>query len=62
MSIQNLQSIIKQRDAQYGTQPKNSDVNLDDKFEILFDAIKTLADNQQKIYAKLDEIESKLGE
>lgn len=62
MSIKNLQSILKQREAQYGVQPKQEEVNLDDKFETLFEAIRTLADNQQKLYAKLEEIDSKLGE
>ena len=60
MSIQNLNQIIKSRESQFGNSMFNTQEQSQD-LEIIKDAIKTLADNQKKIYEKLEEIDQKIN-
>ncbi|MFW6226210.1 MAG: hypothetical protein ACOC3V_04575 [bacterium] len=59
MAIKGLESIIQQREEQYN-QAFGKEKNDAQEFELLKEAISTLADNQKKIYQKLEEIELKI--
>ena len=64
MSIKGLDSILKQREQQYGAligeKVGGGEVSSED-IEYIKQAIATLADNQQKLYLKLEEISEQLN-
>jgi len=60
MSIQNLNKIIQNRESQFGGM-FNDTTNQNLDLDVIKDAIKTLADNQKKIYEKLEEIDQKIS-
>ena len=62
MSIENIQNIIREREKQFGSisDPVSSDNQTRELLETVLESIKSLSDNQKKIYDKLKEIEQKV--
>lgn len=65
MSIKGISNIIKKREQQYGSMIGDKvEAGVDESLDMeeLKQAMSTLADNQKKIYSKLEEIYIKLGD
>lgn len=62
MSIKNISSIIKEREKQFGsmTDPVSHNGQTLELLETILESIKSLSENQKKLYTKLQEIDQKL--